>query len=285
LKKIVILHANCQGGVYRAALEKSLGSQEYAFFHFKNFAKEPIPTSLLEQASYFIYQHLGDQWNDLSSAELLRRVPSHCVSIQIPKLSFRSYWPTDCPKDPRFVVNDDYPAGLYPYGDSILTQAIEQFDSTEEALDYYASLEFAHHYDLDSILKSDLEYLGSEHNARDIDASSFIEASFRSVKLFETPNHPCDVLYQFVFDRICNFFPNCTPCTIRAYFDFYQLPIHPSVVSYYKLEFSDDRYNIFGCNVFARDYARGYLRGEPVHRSEIINAVNAVEFFMKNGAL
>ena len=81
-KPIAILHANCQGRPLAARL---LASPEFAggFMPrvYLNYAREAIPAADLERCGLFLYQHLGPEWGDLSSAALLARLPAGCPSL------------------------------------------------------------------------------------------------------------------------------------------------------------------------------------------------------------
>ena len=91
---ICILHANCQGGPLTRLLRLSPAfSRRWDILHITNYDRSPVPSDALEHCSLFLYQHLGPQWGDLASENLLSRLPRNAVSLCLPNLFFMGYWP------------------------------------------------------------------------------------------------------------------------------------------------------------------------------------------------
>ena len=84
---LCILHANCQGGPLRRLLLASAEfSKRWNILHITSYDRTPVPADALEHCELFLYQHLGPQWGDLASENLLARLPDNAKSIRLPCL-------------------------------------------------------------------------------------------------------------------------------------------------------------------------------------------------------
>ena len=84
-RPLCILHANCQGEELASLLTASREfSAHWRLRHYTNYTREPIPDEAFAECSLLLYQQLGPQWGDLSSATLLERLPENNPPKDVP---------------------------------------------------------------------------------------------------------------------------------------------------------------------------------------------------------
>ena len=93
-KALCLLHANCQGDALRPLLENTQAfASRFYIRQYVNYTRQSIADSDIERCELFLYQRLAPKWGDLSTEQMLPRLPQHCQSIEIPNLFFKGYWP------------------------------------------------------------------------------------------------------------------------------------------------------------------------------------------------
>ena len=254
-KRLCILHANCQGDPLAFLLAASPEfSSIYAIRRFVNYRREPIPGELLARCSLFLFQPLGDAWDELSSSRLAERLRPDARCLRIPNMFFKGYWP--------FWTN----AGPLDFGDSFLDHLADQGLSRAEAMHVYLRGKLETKYDLDAIARESLARERHKENPSAVKTADFVAAHWRNRQLFSSVNHPAPELMVRVADAILAALDlppvpeairrACPPCD--ADFD---LPVHPAVGRHFGLPFVSEerRYNIFGRSLTFAEYAACYL--------------------------
>ena len=93
-KALCLLHANCQGDALRPLLENTPAfASRFCIRQYVNYTRQSIASSDIERCELFLYQRLAPKWGDLSTEQMLPRLPQHCQTIEIPNLFFKGYWP------------------------------------------------------------------------------------------------------------------------------------------------------------------------------------------------
>ena len=91
---LCLLHANCQGDALRPLLENSPAfASRFRICQYVNYTRQSIAAQDIEHCDLFLYQRLAPKWGDLSTEQMLPRLPQHCQAIEIPNLFFKGYWP------------------------------------------------------------------------------------------------------------------------------------------------------------------------------------------------
>ena len=255
VKRLCILHANCQGDPLAFLLAASPAfSALYSIRRFVNYRRDPIPDDLLANCSLFLFQPLGDAWDELATSRLAGRLPRDARCLQIPNMFFKGYWP--------FWTN----TGPLDFGDSFLDRLAEQGLSKAEAIHVYLRGKLETKFDLDAIAAATLERERDKERAAAIKTADFVAAHWRERQLFTSVNHPVPELLIRVADGILAAIhlppvPEtarraCPPCD--ADFD---LPIHPAVGRHFGLPFVSEQrqYNIFGHPMTFAQYAARYM--------------------------
>jgi hypothetical protein len=253
-KKRCVVHGNCQADPLLSLLALSSAfSRCWETRLYINYTREAVPASSLEQCDLFLYQYLGEDWGELASTELLRKLPPQAVSICLPNLFFKGYWP--------FWTN----ASPMDFGDRLLDKLLEAGAEKPEILKIYYYGDVRRFADLEQNLLESLR-LEREKEARGpIKTAGLQEELWREEMLFYTCNHPSGRLLSYVANELLRLLglpalPESVAAFSPEYADF-ELPIHPQVASSLKLSFvgENQTYNIFGRKMNFLQYISRYI--------------------------
>ena len=93
-QELCLIHANCQGDPLAWLLAATPEfAVRYEVRRYTNFERELIPPEELARCTLFIYQHLGEHWDEHASDRLLARVAPGALRCCIPNMLFKGYWP------------------------------------------------------------------------------------------------------------------------------------------------------------------------------------------------
>ena len=255
-RELCLIHANCQGDFLHSLLAASPAFvRRFEIRKYTNYLKECIPQQDFDRCRIFLYQHLGEKWNDLASDALLARLQPAAWQLQIPNLLFKGYWPLWTNKSSM------------DYGDVLIDHLIDSGYSEAEALHIYLRGNLSTKYNLNALLRESLiRERQKEQDAAVVGLTDFIREHWREEQLFLTPNHPGKkllltianaVLAQLGFEEL--------PLSVQRDFEpdypDFELPIHPQVGTHFKLPFvQEDRfYRIFGRKMTFAQYAACYV--------------------------
>ncbi len=218
---------------------------------YLNYVREPIPDGTLEQCGLFLYQYLGPEWGDLSSARLLERLPDSARSLCIPNMFFTGYWPL-WSGEPGFNYRDIH-----------LDALVDASLSMEEILILFLRSPLTARFDLDRLLRDTFARERERESRTPVKYVHIIERDFRSERLFNTVNHPGPKLLNHAAAGVLKelgFEPPDYSEMPDAFPEFEQ-PIHPQVAEFHELAFADasTEYMVYGRRrTFAR-YAARYV--------------------------
>ncbi|MEF2232342.1 MAG: WcbI family polysaccharide biosynthesis putative acetyltransferase [Pseudodesulfovibrio sp.] len=250
-----IIHANCQG---EPLLERLNRCPEFADRFeariYVNYVREPIPDRELRECSLFLYQHLGDRWDDLASSALLARLPAGARSLCIPNMFFKGYWPMW-----------DGRAG-FDYRCSLLDEVVDLGLTPEETLVLFLRTDVARKYDLDALYRETLEREREREARTPVKYVHLIAAHGHETRLFNTVNHPGPLLLNHAAVEILHRLGFTPPApeafeALPAPFPEFEQPIHPKVAAHFGWPFAgqDAEYNIYGRPMTFARYAAHYV--------------------------
>ncbi|MCL2124214.1 MAG: WcbI family polysaccharide biosynthesis putative acetyltransferase [Desulfovibrionaceae bacterium] len=254
-RELCLIHANCQGDSLRSLLAATPAfARCFEIRKYTNYLKESIPQQDFDCCRVFLYQHLGEKWDDLASDALLARLHPVTCGIQLPNLFFTGYWPLWTNKS---TMN---------YGDILLDLLVSRGYSESEALHVYLRGRLAEKYPLNALLSESLFRARRKEKGAVIALTDFIEDTWRARQLFLTPNHPDKALLLAVADAVLETLGlGRVPPSLRSDFtpeypDF-ELPIHPQVGAHFGLPFAgvDRLYSIYGRPMNFARYAACYV--------------------------
>lgn len=251
-----LISANCQGvPLIRQLLAFQPFAKSYFPEYFVNFKKESIPPEKLANCNLLIYQKLNEYWGELSEDYLLSHVNPKAKIVCMPNIYNPALWPIS---KGTGDLSD-------PYNETYVDELMRRSLSKEEILYLIKKVDFAKHYDLQSMFAEAMKVERSKGYVRCAEFCDFIEENFSKTKLFTTFNHPYGILlnkvaqtvleeigYRGVPDRLI---PDLT-CD-----DEYYMPIHPSVAKFFHLSFIDEntKYPVYGNMLTYYEYVTGYI--------------------------
>ena len=190
-RALCLIHANCQGDSLRSLLAASPDFARCFDIHkYTNYQKESIPQHDLDRCRVFVYQHLGEKWDDLASDALLARLHPAACRVQVPNLLFKGYWPLWTNKS---TMN---------YGDVLLDLLVSRGYSEQEVLHVYLRGRLAEKYDLNALLAESLCRERLKEKGAVITLTDFIEENWHKQQLFLSPNHPDKGLLLAIADAV-----------------------------------------------------------------------------------
>lgn len=219
---------------------------------YTNYIHEEIPVGRLEECGLFLYQHLGSNWGELASSELLGRVPETAHHICIPNMVFLGYWP----------FWNSTPG--FNYRDSVLEDLLAKGLSGEEILALYLRSPLAVRHDLAAQLEDTLKRERERASHTPINYVDIIERMFRRERLFNTVNHPGPRLLNHVAVEILRLLDMEVPEEVQHMpdaFPEFEQPIHPQVAAFHGLEFAgpETLYEVYGKKKTFAQYAANYI--------------------------
>ena len=254
---LCLLHANCQGDALRPLLENSPAfASRFRIRQYVNYTRQNIAAQDIEHCDLFLYQRLAPKWGDLSTEQMLPRLPQHCQAIEIPNLFFKGYWP--------FWSRDE----RINFADSLLETLLEKV-SPHEAMTLYLRGSAALLGDAAALNRQAEESLCREE-AKEADGpiqcASLLRERWREEQMFITVNHPGRELVCHMADSLLRLLGlGGLPQSVRSGFvhpleDFW-LPVHPAVGRSLGLPFAsaEKRWPVYHLQLTHREYTMCYM--------------------------
>lgn len=254
---LCLLHANCQGDALRPLLENTPAfANRFCIRQYVNYTRQHIAAQDIERCDLFLYQRLAPKWGDLSTEQMLPRLPQHCQAIEIPNLFFKGYWP--------FWSRDEH----INFADSLLETLLKKV-SPHEAITLYLRGSAALLGDAAALNHKAEESLARE-KAKEADApircAPLLRERWRDEQLFITINHPGRALLFHMADSLLHLLglgglPDSTRNGFMHPLEDFWLPIHPAVGRALQLPFASEgkRWPVFHSLLTHREYTLCYL--------------------------
>ena len=256
-KALCLLHANCQGDALRPLLENTPAfASRFTIRQYVNYTRQSIADSDIERCELFLYQRLAPKWGDLSTEQMLPRLPQHCQTIEIPNLFFKGYWP--------FWSRDE----RINFADSLLETLLEKV-SPQEAMTLYLRGSASLLGDTAALHRQAEESLCREE-AKEADApikcAHLLRERWREEQMFMTVNHPGRELMCHMADKLLRLLglgglPQSTRSSYAHPLEDFWLPIHPAVGRSLGLPFAsaEKRWPIYHLQLTHREYTMCYM--------------------------
>ena len=216
IKKIAVIHANCNGLAYREFLRKS---QEFSSKYFiyplpaihENHEKN-IDESLLKECELFIHQEIrkDNEFSYYFSDEyILPRLKKSCKKIIIPKLGnyadiiFPVSYVTDTPKLKLGGAAND----MLFQGNRIIDEAFQKRKNIDGIIAEFVDVDIASQEDEEKCKKNfhdKIEMLKEREKTWDVKISDYIIENYRDYKLFTDTVHPSRMLIMEICHRIAD---------------------------------------------------------------------------------
>ncbi len=266
MKRLCVLHGNCQGETLRALLSASPEFVDaFEVEYYVNFTRQAIPSSSLSRCGLFLHQHLGESWGEVSSPALRAALPKAARKVCFPTIMFTGYWP--------FWSNRPG----FDFADSFLDSLLERGLTAAEALHVAVHTDLSKSFDLSAMLAATFEKERHKEIFSDIAYVDVLERHFRTQKLMNTINHPRRRLMFHVADGVLEQLgmpplgEEIRTLCPELYADF-ELPIHPGVARHHGLAFGGEgaHFNVYGRSLTYAGYAAQHLACRQAGRSDFI---------------
>lgn len=201
-------------------------------------------------------------------------VPASAQVVTFPALTMDALWPLTTFSDPRNVpVLPDYPFGLFPYGDRLISDWVMNGVSRDETLRRYLAWSLAESEDLARVMEMGQVRLEMADEQCDVKMADAVLDRLAHEPLFFTCNHPRPALLAMLAGRVLDHSGltsgsvTAAAQSIRALFEDrqpnanIQVPIHPDVAGAFGLAWyrTDLRYCCYTLvNASYEDYWRAY---------------------------
>lgn len=240
-KKLVVVNANCYREVICQYLNSSKQFQkQYYIYHTKpvfEAGEEGIREDLLRQCDLFIHQDIrednlyGYRVSDKYARSLLK---SECIDITIPNMvgMGQAFYIQSCNNKHTKNIHEgiSLPFGMFPYGDVIIDDMLENGNSIEEIIERFKSgTAFSRKEIQNNFTDVILKFKEREKNW-DIKIIDYIMENYKTMKVFYDAKHPTNpVMYQ-IAKRLLEYmgiFGDEISCAFNL--GGYELPIYPEV--------------------------------------------------------
>ena len=263
-KPTMIVAGNCQGSFLERAIAESPDiTDRYRVVYFRAFRKgDPAVVSPDDiRDCEIMIEQIAHQAPIMPGIELL---PADCKIIRYPILWMNSLWPFHI-ADPRNKPVQGAPAGLFPYGDRLMLQILDEGLTPEQASERYLGTDIRKVIDLDRFHEINTVKAASLDQRADLKWGGRTLQDFKTDRLFVSRNHPTmDFLHYMrdgVFDALGVKPPPSDLVQASGGMGEHHVPIHPQIAAHFGLEWCDPdmkyqhRSHSFSIGEYLRHYA------------------------------
>lgn len=255
-RQLCLIHANCQGYALSQLLEANPDfAARFEARHLRNYEREQLEQGLLDSSAIFLHQYLAEKWGDLSTEEILQRLPATTQAICIPNCFFKGYWPFW-----------SFEPDKIDFTDSLLEELIERGLPDAAILRIYLKADPALAGDVEQIAADSLRIEKEKEKRCAIRYAHIIEERWRTEQLFLTVNHPGRALFLHIANELLALLglgqvPEAFARDWVNPENGFWLPLHPVVAERLRLPFAsrERRYPCFGASMTHQEYIVTYL--------------------------
>ena len=283
-KPSLLIHGNCQAD-HLARIARHLPDLREVFTIKSIETQRVTPEDWDTRYDEAFFADVRVVWNQAETGEpnehrrmLASRLPAGCRIVNFPPLILLCLWPFSG-SDPRVATAGDY---VYPWPDSVaasLDPAVTGEDLPDDALyDRYMAMTRERMPDLDRRLRLDATRARAVEALSDFGVWDWIEAHFRTAKLFHTATHLTAPAFGYLMHHLLARTDGLTAAAIAraqrdAAFlmrgndgqDVETVPIHPLIAERMGLTWYDPlgRHKWRSHLWTHREYILKYIRWEP----------------------
>lgn len=255
-KEICLIHANCQGDGLKQLLEASPDfAAKFEVRHLRNYEKKQLDQGLLDSSAIFLHQYLTEKWGEISTTQVLERLPSSAQALCIPNCFFKGYWPFWI--DRRDIIE---------FADSFLEELLSRKLSAPALLRLYMKAEPALTGDIEQIALDSLAFEKEKEKNSPVKYVHLMEERWREEQIFLTINHPAPALLVHIAQEVLKLLglgpvPDSFCRSFVSPHNEFWLPLHPVLKERLGLPFAtaQRRYPCFGSNLLHSEYILMYL--------------------------
>lgn len=255
MRPTIVFYGNCAAGILRNFFAGFPDlSEEFDIWWIRSFEKHLSLDRLRDimgRCAIYAQQvaHSREGWFDkIEDARAL--LPVSCRTVRFPPLILNSLWPFVVP-DPRNRPSAICHEGPYPayLGNRLILDLLREETCPERVLDKFLEIKIADVCDPGRIHELSLNGLRRLEQKTDVAISGFIDARFRTERLFLMPIHPTGALCR----ELCRLMAACLELPLphselarrlslvgrHHGVGSYDAPIHPQIAAFFGLEWAD----------------------------------------------
>ncbi|MFS2316322.1 WcbI family polysaccharide biosynthesis putative acetyltransferase [Maricaulis sp. D1M11] len=240
----IVIIGNSQGEFLKRRLEAALGfnSSHKISWIASVYLNSPASKSAIASADVIAAEVAEPRVPPVEEA-----IEGAARLVRFPRIHLHFLWPLSGKAHPFNRSEPGYPSGAYPkeLGDVWINAKLEAQDLPEPIFDEFVALDLASLFDL-----THLRYMDELHTRKLEELTGmpglwdFIEARYRSERLFHSPRHPSNAVLSFIADQLFGkIFPELTPRPVPLTIEHYrskQAPVHPSIIRHFDLDWVDE---------------------------------------------
>lgn len=238
-------------GLVRLLYNSPQFNSRFVLRRYTNFLREPVPQDELAACSVFIYQYLGEKWDELSSNTLLGQVNPGALVLRIPNMMFKGYWP--------FWTNQ----GPSEFGDSFLDQLIGMKLNKSEIMHIYLHGKLENKFDLAGMFEQSIAIERAKEEDCIVKTVDWVLERYQNEMVFFSINHPGLELLELVAREIYRELELSVPASFEVpnLYPELTIPVHPQLGRIHGIKFAseDARYNVFGKMKTCEEYTSNYI--------------------------
>jgi len=251
-KELCVIQANCQvDGLVKLLCNNPQFNSRFTLRRYTNFLREPVPQAELATCSVFVYQYLGEKWEDLSSDALLAQVNPKAQVLRIPNMLFKGYWP--------FWTNQ----GPSEFGDYFLDQLIAMRLNKSEIMHIYLHGKLENKFDLIKMFEESIAIERAKERDSIVQTVDWVLEHYQEKMVFFSINHPNMELLKMVAKEVYRELDLNIPTNFEVpnLYDELAVPVHPQLGGIHGIRFvgEDVRYNVFGKQKSFAEYTSNYI--------------------------
>lgn len=271
-RELCLLHANCQGEALKLLLEASPDfASKFEILYIKNYEKQPLEQKCLDKTGLFLHQYLGDEWGELGTKSVLKRLPQNAKQLCIPNCFFKGYWPL-------WRMMED----KRDFADALLEVLFEKGLSDEEILRIYMKGPTPLLGDVEKNAQDSINIESAKETLTPVKYVDFIRERWRNEQVFITVNHPGAQLLVHIAQGILRqlglaLVPSDFASAYKTPYDSFWLPIHPAVGQMLRLPFVSEnrRYPCYGTDLTFYEYTCIYMACQRNNVVDLASALHA----------
>lgn len=272
-KKIALIHGNCHGQIVKNLLESSSEfCEEYSFYpipliHLNK--KGCIDERILKRCKLFIHQDIrvdNPYGYQLSDEYILDILPIDCIKITIPNLYGLAYGFFPQTVDNPYNKLGEVADGMFPYGDSIIINAMNQGLSIQGIEELVMDPDILSERQVVDKFNEYIEKIKQRENNWDIKILDFILENYKSKKLFYDIGHPTNTIFVEYTKGILHILQKSSDGIYsNDCLDAHETPVYYSVKKWLNLEWDDNEgirksgYNLSNKRMNIMEYIKQYI--------------------------
>jgi hypothetical protein len=190
----IIFYTNCQGDCINNFFK--LNSLEYNSYNvtilYNWYYKNELPIDLLKICDIFIYQPVDIKhgiYNSYNNNGILQYLNDKCIKISFPSLYLDGLWPI-------YEEGGKYIGGEY-------IDNIKNIHTINEIIKLYEENKID--FKLENRIMKSINYMKLKESITTIKIADYIHENYKNIKLFNTQNHPTNVLIKKISLEINNY--------------------------------------------------------------------------------